>query len=81
MSLLATVAEVVEQRTDGEVAVLEREGSAAFSAEERGALITLLRRATDVLVAQTGGRSVAAVRRAGCHLGAPEVVVVAGGDA
>ena len=38
----------------GEVAVLERELSAAFSAKERAALIALLERATDVLVAQTG---------------------------
>jgi DNA-binding MarR family transcriptional regulator len=38
----------------GEVAVLERELSRAFTAKERHALIELLERATDVLIAQTG---------------------------
>ena len=38
----------------GEVAVLEHELSRAFTAKERTALIDLLQRATDVLVAQTG---------------------------
>jgi DNA-binding MarR family transcriptional regulator len=38
----------------GEVGVLERELSRAFTAKERTALIDLLQRATDVLIAQTG---------------------------
>jgi DNA-binding MarR family transcriptional regulator len=40
----------------GEVGVLERELSRAFTAKERTALIDLLQRATDVLIAQTGAR-------------------------